>query len=133
MKENELPNTLTPVRIAKLSKTEIMTILPAKYAESKPLNDRVVDVAVQIKDLTAEIYRRSILKQLPGVPLTRTKLVMRIEATVSPNTGLPKIAQRLADLAAKGIEVVGVTYDENTGNFEFFTAPEFNLDPPPES
>lgn len=133
MKENELPNALTPVRIAKLSKTEIMAILPAKYAESKPLNDQVVDVAVQIKDLTAEIYRRSILKQLPGVPFTRTKLVMRIEATVSPNTGLPKIVQRLADLASKGIEVVSVTYDENTGSFEFFTTPEFILDPPPES
>lgn len=105
-----------------------MEALTARYTASKPINDKMVDIAQEIQALTVEIYRRSILKQLPGVRLIRTKTVMRISATISPNTGLPQIAQRLVQLNDQGIVISHVAYDENTGDFHFYSAPEFALE-----
>ncbi|TDI32933.1 hypothetical protein DWA10_20595, partial [Acinetobacter baumannii] len=63
-----------------------MSELVASYTASKPVNDSLVDISLKIQALTAEVYRRSIMKQLPGVPLTRRRTVMKVGCTIHPNT-----------------------------------------------
>jgi hypothetical protein len=129
MRENTTPTGANALVIAAMSKEEIMAALVKSYTDAKPINDSLVDVALRTQALTAEIYRRSIAKQLPDVPFTRRRTVMRIECTVHPNHGLPQIAKRLAQLAEEEITIVGVDYDENTGAYSFFANPEFDIKP----
>lgn len=130
---NPTPPGANPGTIAKMSKTEILDSLAAAYTESKPLNDQLVDASLKIQALTAEVYRRAILKNLPGIPMGRCRTVMKVSCTVHPNHGIPKIVQRLATLKEQGTEIVEVVYDENTGEYNFYSAPEFIIQNPPPS
>lgn len=121
-------DNFSPVKIAKMSKEEIMDTLKRSYTDSKPINDSLVDISIRIQTLTAEIYRRSIIRQLPDIPFTRRRTVMKLNCSVHPNTGMPQIAQRLVQLNSEGIKVIEVTYDENTGDFYFLTEPEFKIE-----
>lgn len=129
MKENTTPVGANALLIAAMPKEEIMAALLKAYSDAKPINDNLVDLALRTQALTAEIYRRSIRLQLPDLPLKRRRTVMRIECTVHPNHGLPQIAKRLADLKAEGIAVLEIEYDENTGAYSFYAAPEFDIKP----
>jgi len=104
-----------------------MAALTQGYTESKPINDQLVDASLRIQALTAEVYRRAIMKQLPDVPLGRKRTVMRISCTVHPNQGILQISQRVAFLREEGIEIVSVDYDENTGEYSCYAEPEFPL------
>lgn len=127
MRENTTPPGANALVIASMTKEEVMAALLKSYGDAKPINDSLVDVALRTQALTAEIYRRSILKQLPDIPLGRRRTVMRIECTVHPNHGLPQIAKRVAQLTEEGIMITNVEYDENTGAYSFYAAPEFNV------
>lgn len=130
MKENATPAGANALLVAAMSKEEIMDGLVQAYADAKPINDAMVDAGLRVQALTAEIYRRSIAKQLPGVPVNRLRTVMRVECSVHPNKGLPEIARRLAHLNEQGVEVISVGYDENTAAFSFYAAPEFDVKTP---
>ena len=79
------PPGANALEISKMSKGEIMEALTKGYTDSKPINDQLVDASLRIQALTAEVYRRSIMKQLPDVPLGRKRTVMRIGCTVHPS------------------------------------------------
>lgn len=121
---------ITPNLAATYSKEQVMEALARGYTESKPINDALVDASLNIQVLTAEIYRRSIMKQLPGMKMVRRRTVMEVDTKIHPNNGLPLIAQRLVKLQEDGVPIVEVSYDENTGKFSFLTGPEFSLMPP---
>lgn len=128
MKENTTPPGANALLVAALPKDDLLAAMTQAYADAKPINDSMVDAGLRLQAVTAEIYRRSIIKHLPAVPLGRRRTVMRIECTVHPNHGLPRLVQRLKELETEGIEIISVEYDENTGAYSFFAAPEFNLD-----
>lgn len=90
------------------------------YAEAKPANDAMVDISLRIQTLTAEVYRRGILRALPDVPIERTTLLMTLGCNVHPNTGLPKLTQKLAELRAGGAEVTRVQFDETLSEYRFY-------------
>jgi hypothetical protein len=113
-----------------MEKTELLSVLEKAYADAKPINDSIVDISLRVQAITAEIYRRSIIKHLPGIPVGRRRTIMKVDTRVHPNKGLPAIVQRIAQLQQENIEITAVEYDENTGEYSFFTDPEFNIEEP---
>jgi hypothetical protein len=118
--------TASPYLFVNLSKDALLKALTEAYATSQPINEKLVDISLHIAGITAEIYRRSIVKQ-SGLPVSRVRTVMKISLNVHPNKGLQLVAQRLAQLKDQGIEITAVTYDENTSEFSFYTKPEFQI------
>lgn len=111
---------MTPSELAKLPKEQIAAMLEAAYADAKPKNDAMVDVSLRIQTLTAEVYRRGISKQLPGVPITTVRLLMTIGCNVHPNKGLPKLAQKIAELKSGGATITSIEFDETLSEYRFY-------------
>lgn len=125
MKESEIPVSVQPATLAKLTKDAIMAEMDVTLTEMKPLNDQMVDLSLKFQAIKTEIYRRSIEKQLPGIRITRTRTILKIDTQTNPNQGLPAIAARLQALKEAGDDVKVVHYDENTGVYSFYGEPEF--------
>lgn len=114
---------MTPSELAKLPKEQIAAKLEAAYREAKPANDAMVDISLKIQTLTAEVYRRGIAKQLPDLSISTVRLLLTIGCNVHPNTGLPKLAQKLAELRSGGATVTAVQFDETLFEFRFYGNP----------
>jgi hypothetical protein len=127
MTANTTPEGANANAIAGLTKEMLLAALVKGYEDAKPINDSLVDVSLRVQAISAEIYRRSIIKHLPGTVVGRRRTVMKLNVSVHPNTGLPKFVQRLAQLQQENVEIIAVEYDENTGDYSFFTHPEFDL------
>lgn len=121
----EIVSLITPASVMTMPKADILSTLTQSHDAAKPLNNNLVEISLKIHTLTSEIYRRSIGVQLPGIPFTRIRTVLKINSSVNPSNGLPQIAARLIQLKEEGVRVVSVHYDENTGEFHFLAEPEF--------
>jgi len=115
----DLATAMSTTDLSKLTKDEVSSQLLAAYSKAKPINDQMVDVSLEIQQLVAEIYRRTIVKNL-GMEPVRVKCAMAIACNVHPNKGVPELVQRIAALQSNGLEIVRVEFNENLNEFRFY-------------
>jgi uncharacterized membrane protein YfbV (UPF0208 family) len=107
------------IDLTKLPKEQIISQLDAAYARAKPVNDQMVDISMEIQGLTAEIYRRTILKNF-GIEPEIVNCVLSIGCNVHHNKGVPELVRRVAELKAAGIIITKVQYNKNLNEYRFF-------------
>ena len=120
--------------LTKLSKEELIAHIEALYAKAKPHQDALADNAVEIIYGSREVFRRIITKHLPDVAFTRTRVVTRLSCTLNC-MGNPsqELVRRLNKLAAEGIKIIRVEYDEVLHDYIFHSESQGDFAQPHEA
>lgn len=109
-----------PTDLSSLPKDELLARLEKCYADYKPVNDQVADIADQVNLIGREIYRRLLAKALPGLPVGSGRLVASIGCNVNPSKGGPQLLARIEQLAQQDIKVVRIEFEESLCEYRLY-------------
>lgn len=110
--------------LSKLTAEQLVNRCELLYTEAKPVQDRMVDIAVSVTACVREIYRRKFTNNLPGVPIKDEKIVLSIGCNINPTVGIPEINKRLQAFQEQGVEITRIGYDQVKQQFNLYTFSE---------
>jgi len=106
-----------------LPKDQLLRRIENAYVAAKPANDRMVDIALEIQTLTAEVLRRAVKGWLPGIPIKPAHVIATLACSRNINEALPKLKARLDGLAEQGIKICAVEFEHSLNEFRFYADP----------
>lgn len=112
-----------PLDDSSLSDQQLRDRVKGAYARAKPINDQMVDIALEVRELTARVYYRAILRRLPAVGVIECSVVAQIECNVNPAAGLPQLLARITAFEDAGSPIERVEYDTGMGVFRLYAKP----------
>ena len=112
-------------KLESLPKEQLLKKLESDYSEAKPVNDRMVDLAMEIQELTAEVYRRALTGWIPGVKIRKTRLVTGINCSTRPSAEtLVALKARIDGFTERGLPIIAVEFETNLNEFRLYTSLE---------
>jgi len=115
-------------KLESLPKEQLLKKLEAAYAAAKPVNDQMVDLAMEIQSLTAEVYRRALTGWIPGVRIQKTRMVTGVNCSLRPSAEvLTTLKARIDGFVERGLPIIAIDFETNLNEFRLYTDLEGNV------